>query len=168
MMKRPYPFMCCVVILSIVALTASLYHQTLSPLFPSELKPISYFETPANTREQAKKIAQTEHREAINIIQKHLRSINHSIPIDLDHPTYQSIVLSLGVGLPEGMENKQDEIVAYVKFIDLYENFTKNEELRRYEVLDHVSIPFLNRERLIAHLTPIPADAKSTLEHTNK
>lgn len=96
-------------------------------------KDIVFYKTISDDPVQERKMAMVEHGEAIKIVKDYIKTNELSIVSDLDDPTYQQFVLSLGVAFDEFSEEDMKKIIPFVKFIDYYENHAQNNRLKQYK-----------------------------------
>ncbi|MFZ3590469.1 amidase domain-containing protein [Bacillus sp. DJP31] len=124
---------------------------------------ISFYQTSSNDLANEKKVAMVEHKEAIKIIKEYIQTNEFSIKSDLDNPTYQQFVLSLGGSFDEFNEEDMKKIVSFVKFIDLYENHSKNGKLKEYKNKLNSKNTLSSQENIeLGSLLPLSSDDIST------
>ncbi len=94
---------------------------------------IHLYKTLPGTLEDEKDKGAVQHKEAIELINTHLLENGVKIDVDFDNFEYQQYVLSLGTAFDIFSAEDMKKIVSFVKFIDLYENYAKNDQLNEYK-----------------------------------
>ncbi|MBP2110647.1 amidase domain-containing protein [Paenibacillus silagei] len=116
---------------------------------------------------EVKEKALIEHKDAINLVENQLNKDGIAIKTDLDNVEYQKYVLSLGTSFELFSAEDMKKIVEYVKFIDWYENYELNVQLKTYQNKLKNNITLSNAELTkLNGLLPIPSDAPSTAPST--
>lgn len=128
---------------------------------------IQFYKTQAGTPIKTRKKGLVEHKEAIALVKKYLNENKKILTVDIDNPEFQQFAKSLSYFYPTTSKEDFDKIDSFAKFIDLYENFEKNKQLKEYkEKLNKGgSLSQIESEEL-SQLLPIPADAPSTANFT--
>lgn len=131
---------------------------------------IRYYETPSGSPEEARTRGFIEHQEAIELVaRQYLLDTGEKLATDFDNADYQRYVMSLGTAFDLFLEEDMDKIVAFVKFMDLYENYAKNEELAKYESKLLEGARLSPKETEAVHsLIPIDGNAPSTADHSKR
>ncbi|MFX3636918.1 MAG: amidase domain-containing protein [Candidatus Pristimantibacillus sp.] len=95
---------------------------------------IRYYTTLSDSRENEKERGLVEYKNAIELVNQQMQKDNIKLETDFDNVNYQQYVLSFATSF--GLFSKEDmkEIVSFVKFMDLYENYGKNDKLSNYEI----------------------------------
>jgi hypothetical protein len=127
---------------------------------------IRYYKTLPGSPQEAKEKGLVEHQEAIELVkQQYLLENGTEIKTDLDNIEYQNYVMSLGSAFDLFDAADMKKIVSFVKFIDLYENYSKNEILANYEnKLSQKSQLTTEETEEIFSLMPIDLSAPSTVD----
>ncbi|WP_187442189.1 amidase domain-containing protein [Sutcliffiella horikoshii] len=129
-------------------------------------KDIVLYKTISDDSKQEKEKAMVEHKDAIKIIKTYIKTNELPIVSDVNDPTYQQFVLSLGGSFDEFSEEEMGKIVSFVKFIDLYENHEKNDKLKQYKnKLTNNTILSEEENAELNSLLPVSSNAESTAEN---
>jgi hypothetical protein len=107
--------------------------QTNYELVKKELKQkkgIKSLKIPESDKSKAKKDGKVKYGKVMKEIEIYFDSIGQPIETNLDDRKYQKLVLSLG-GAVNDLPINKEQLIDFVKFIDLYEN---------YEINDRISI----------------------------
>lgn len=103
-----------------------------------------------------------EHRDAIELVDQHMLKKGVQMTADFDNVEYQQYVLSLGTAFDEFNAEDMKKILAFVKFIDLNENYAKNDQLNEYKNLLNQRVqPSKDQTDELALLLPV-FDAPTT------
>lgn len=93
---------------------------------------IRYYETLSGSPEEEKKKGLVEHKEAIELVNQHMKKHDSLIETDFDNVDYQKYVISLAFAFDFNDEDMK-KVVEFAKFMDWYENYGKNEKIKDYE-----------------------------------
>lgn len=134
---------------------------------------IRYYKTLPVSPEKAKSEGLEEHTEAIELVaQQYFLDTGKKIEVDFDNIGYQNYVMSLGSAFDLFKEEDMKKIVSFVKFMDLYENYAKNDEIAKYErkLLQKTQLSVQETVEVLS-LLPIdynaPATADNSIETTS-
>lgn len=128
---------------SLCALTMFL---TIAPTFVGAASKNSLTETPKTNIEfklhptlgtdkvSVKNNALRAHKDAIEIINQYYQEKGITLTTNLDDPEYQMRVMMLGTAMDEFSKKEFKEIAKFVKFMDRYENYGKNEKIAKLKV----------------------------------
>lgn len=127
---------------------------------------IRFYKTLPDNSEKEKVKALTEHKEAIKLVaQQYLLDTGKKIKEDFDDIGYQNYVMSLGSAFDAFSEEDMKKIVSLVKFMDLYENYSVNEKLAKYEKKIAQEVKLSDEETAeVLSLLPIDLNEPSTAD----
>ncbi|GIP44045.1 hypothetical protein J45TS6_25040 [Paenibacillus sp. J45TS6] len=124
---------------------------------------IQLYSTLPSTPDKEKEKALIEHKDAIELVEHQLSKDGIALKTDIDNVEYQQYVLSLGTAFELFSSEDMSKIVEYVKFIDWYENYGLNEQLKTYQNQLNNNVKLSSAELIdLNGLLPIPSDAPST------
>lgn len=137
----------------------------LSDELKSQIESIELYKVPAELERTSNyKSYEEKYAEIIELINKYYEGKGIEVSGDLDDLEYQQLVKSLGTAIDILGEDYSDQLLEFVKFIDLYENIAINNEMN--ELLDKYNngtMTSYEAEYLI-NLAPIKSDEESTLD----
>jgi len=124
---------------------------------------VRFYNTLPSTLEKEKENGLIEHRDAIELVENELSKDGIALKTDIDNVDYQQYVLSLGTAFELFSSEDMSKIVEYVKFIDWYENYELNEQLKTYQNQLKNNVTLSSAELIdLNGLLPIASDAPST------
>ncbi|MGF7048926.1 hypothetical protein J2T13_003434 [Paenibacillus sp. DS2015] len=124
---------------------------------------IRFYNTLPSTSEIEKEKGLIEHKDAIELVGHQLSKDGIALKTDIENVEYQQYVLSLGTAFELFPSEDMSKIVEYVKFIDWYENYELNEQLKTYQNQLKNNVTLSSAELIDFNgLLPIASDAPST------
>ena len=150
-----------IILILLVLLLGVLYtnnKNTLNSEIESEIQQIKLYEEPSSKEIAEERAKFKDIKKKIGNYYKEVEGIE--ISGNINDIKYQQQVMDLGINLEVLGEENEEELLEFVKFIDLYENIEKKKLLAKYE---NGNLNSKEAEYLIK-ISPIPDDMPSTSE----
>ncbi|WP_338754870.1 amidase domain-containing protein [Bacillus sp. FJAT-52991] len=130
-----------------------------------QIEDIDTYKTLPNGKIKEKGNALVKHKDAIKIINTYMKQNDINLKTDLDDPSYQEFVMSLGTQFESFNDEDMAKVVDFVKFMDVYENYDKNKKIGKFEDKLENNSELSEQETIeLNELLPISPDADYTVE----
>ncbi|WP_440113674.1 amidase domain-containing protein [Paenibacillus sp. QZ-Y1] len=127
---------------------------------------IQFYKTLPGTSQNEKEKALIEHADAIELVSKQLRADGFDLEEDMDNIKYQQYVLSLGTAFGQFAEEDMKKVVEFVKFMDWYENYDLNRQLKEYQSRLKQNVQLSTEEIIeLSNISPILVNTPSTADN---
>ena len=154
-----------IILILLVLLLGVLYtnnKNTLNSEIESEIQQIKLYEEPSSKEIAEESVKFKDIKKKIGNYYKEAEGIE--ISGNINDIKYQQQVMDLGINLEVLGEENEEELLEFVKFIDLYENIEKNKEIKKLLAkYENGNLNSKEAEYLIK-ISQIPDDMPSTSE----
>ena len=155
-----------IILILLVLLLGVLYNNnnknTLNSEIESEIQQIKLYEEPSSKEIAEERAKFKDIKKKIGNYYKEVEGIE--ISGNINDIKYQQQVMDLGINLEVLGEENEEELLEFVKFIDLYENIEKNKEIKKLLAkYENGNLNSKEAEYLIK-ISQIPDDMPSTSE----
>ncbi|WP_157721706.1 amidase domain-containing protein [Tumebacillus avium] len=129
---------------------------------------IVFLPVPEGDMKTVKVNALRKYEKAIGLVKQYFEDQNVSVQMEIDDPEFQQLLKSAGTAFDYFSAEDMKEVVNFVSFMDLYENYAQNDVILKYKNKLVKEGKLSNEEKeTLRGLMPIAKDVPSTVNGTN-